>query len=323
MVVNLPEDGYTLITKRRKMMQKNQTRRIMRKSILTILTITLALVITHKAEAQQDPNFTLYNFNMNIINPAYAGIKETPELNLVYRSQFIGFDDAPRTVSLAYSRAIGNNLGIGVSLINDRVFVLKQTDIALDISYKLQLSEQTNLYFGIKAGGGFTDINLANVQVQGNDPLFASNQNFFNPHVGAGLNIQNKKFYISISTPNFLQGERYEKQGNTPSVAVNNAHFYMGGGYHFALNDNLTLTPMFMVRSVEGAPSSYDVGSSLEINEKFIIGTNYRIDETASIYGLFQIINKLKLGAAYDITTSDVNLVNENGSLELILKYQF
>jgi len=42
-----------------------------------------------------------------------------------------------------------------------------------------------------------------------------------------------------------------------------------------------------------------------------------------AIYGLFQIIDKLKLGAAYDITTSDVNLVNDDGSLELILKYQF
>ena len=173
----------------------------MRKSILTILTIVFALLVSNKAEAQQDPNFTLYNFNMNIINPAFAGIKETPELNLVYRNQFLGIEDSPRTISLAYSRALGKNLGIGVSVINDQVFVLTQTDVAVDISYKLQMGEKTNLYFGIKAGGGFTNIDLTKVSVPVTDGLFTQNQSFFNPHVGAGINIQNPKFlYLHLNT---------------------------------------------------------------------------------------------------------------------------
>ena len=55
----------------------------MRKSIITIIAFTLTFLVSNKAEAQQDPNFTLYNFNMNIINPAYAGTKDSPELNLI------------------------------------------------------------------------------------------------------------------------------------------------------------------------------------------------------------------------------------------------
>lgn len=306
------------------MIPQQQTRTIMKRTIITTIAITFALLISsNKAEAQQDPNFTLYNFNMNIINPAFAGIKDSPELNLVYRSQYLGIDDAPRTISMAYSKPMGKNIGLGISVINDRVFVLEETDIAIDISYKLQVGEKTNLYFGIKAGGGFTNIDLTRANAPGQDLLFAENQDFFNPHVGAGLNIQNKHYYISISTPNFLRGERYIRQANIPSAAVDQSHFYMGGGYNFFLNENLTLTPRAMMRSVKGAPTSYDVGASLDIQEKFMIGTNYRVDEMVAIYGLFQVVNKLKLGAAYDITTSDVNLVNDDGSLEFILKYQF
>mgnify|MGYP001954591690 FL=1 len=78
-----------------------------------------------------------------------------------------------------------------------------------------------------------------------------------------------------------------------------------------------------MMRTVEGAPTSYDVGASLDIQQRFIAGLNYRVDEMVAIYGLFQIVDKLKLGAAYDITTSDVNLINDDGSIEFILKYQF
>ncbi|MFD2566723.1 PorP/SprF family type IX secretion system membrane protein [Pseudotenacibaculum haliotis] len=295
----------------------------MKKTIITLITITFALLIGTKAEAQQDPNFTLYNFNMNIINPAFAGIKETPELNLVYRNQFLGIDDSPRTISMAYSKALGKNLGIGISAINDRVFVLTETDIAVDVSYKLQIDEETNLYFGLKAGGGFVNIDLTKASNPGNDPLFTQNQSFFNPHIGAGINIQNEKFYISISTPNFLKGDRYEKQGNRPSAAVDQAHFYLGGGYNITLNSSLILTPRVMMRTVEGAPTSYDLGSSLEINKKFIAGVNYRVDETVSAYGLFQVLDRLKLGAAYDVTTMDASDINDNGSLELILKYQF
>lgn len=305
------------------MISIRQTRTIMRKSIITIITITFALLLSNKAEAQQDPNFTLYNFNMNIINPAFAGIKDSPELNLVYRNQFLGIEDSPRTVSLAYSTALGKNLGIGMSLINDKVFVLTQTDVAVDISFKLQLLENINLYFGVKAGGGFTNIDLTRVSVPVTDALFTQNQSFFNPHIGAGINIQNPKFYISVSTPNFLKGERYEKQGITPAAAVNNAHFYIGGGYHIELKENFMLTPHFMMRTVEGAPTSYDVGVSLEIIEKFTVGTNIRIDETASVYGLARVIENLRLGFAYDITTTDIANVNDGGSLELILKYQF
>jgi type IX secretion system PorP/SprF family membrane protein len=306
------------------MIPQQQTRTIMKRTIITITVIAFTLLIPiTKAEAQQDPNFTLYNFNMNIINPAFAGIKDSPELNLVYRSQYLGIDDAPRTISMAYSKPMGKNIGLGISVINDRVFVLTETDIAIDISYKLQVGEETNVYFGIKAGGGFTNIDLTRANAPGQDLLFAENQDFFNPHVGAGINIQNKKFFISISTPNFLRGERYIKQGNVPTAAVDQSHFYMGGGFNLFLNENLTLTPRAMMRTVSGAPTSYDVGASLDIQEKFLAGVNYRVDEMVAIYGLFQIIDKLKLGAAYDITTSDVNLVNDDGSLEFILKYQF
>ena len=260
---------------------------------------------------------------MNIINPAFAGIKDSPELNLVYRNQYLGIDDAPRTISMAYSRPMGKNLGLGISVINDRVFILTETDIAIDVSYRLQVGEKTNLYFGIKAGGGFTNIDLTRAFSGGNDPLFQENQDFFNPHIGAGINIQNEKFFISISTPNFLRGKRYIKRGNIPRAAVDQSHFYIGGGYHFSLNESLTLNTMFMTRSVEGAPTSYDVGASLDIQKKFIAGVNYRVDELTSFYGLLQVVDKLKLGVAYDFTISEVSLINDNGSTEFILKYQF
>ena len=284
--------------------------------LVTFFTINVIL-------AQQDPNFTLYNFNMNIINPAYAGANDLKEINLSHRSQWLGIENAPTTQTFSFSKPLKNNLGFGISIVNDKVFVLNEIDIAIDISYKLKVSETHNLFFGVKAGGGFVNIDLNNAGAPGFDPLFTSSQNFFNSHFGAGLYLKHKKYYITFSTPNFLNGERYEKKGNVPRAAINNMHVYFGSGYTFSFSDNFQLTPAFMMRHVNGAPTSYDLSSTLKMYQKFSLGANVRLDEMTSIYSLIQVTNKLKFGMAYDFTTSDVDVVGADNSLELILKYKF
>ncbi|MBL4904650.1 MAG: type IX secretion system membrane protein PorP/SprF, partial [Flavobacteriaceae bacterium] len=52
-------------------------------------------------------------------------------------------------------------------------------------------------------------------------------------------------------------------------------------------------------------------------------GMNYRVDEMYSIFGLFNIFENVKFGAAYDFTTSKINQINNNGSIEIMIKYTF
>jgi type IX secretion system PorP/SprF family membrane protein len=296
--------------------KKNKMKSISKISLFATLFAINILV------AQQDPNFTLYNFNMNIINPAYAGSNDTGEINLSHRSQWIGIDNAPSTQTLSYSTPLKNNLGLGISIINDKVFVLSETDVAVDVSYKLKISETHNLFFGAKFGGGFVNIDLNNAGAPGNDPLYAGNQSFFNSHIGAGLYLKNKNYYVTVSTPNFLKGKRYEKQGNTPIAAVNNLHMYYGAGYHFKVSETVKITPSFMYRGTEGAPSSADINTTVDYNN-IKAGMNYRLNEAYSIFTLFNMTKKIRFGAAYDFTTSEINEINNNGSIEMLIRYKF
>ena len=295
----------------------------MMRSLKVFKVILFVFFINIHVSAQQESNFTLYNFNMNIINPAYAGINDISKLNLVHRYQYLGIDDSPRTTSLIYSKPVGRNLGIGISMLNDRVFILSQTDFALDLSYKLQLNEVTNLYFGMKFGGGFVNIDLTKAHDSNYDPLFSKNQSFFNPHIGSGITLQSEKFYVSFSSPNFLRGQRFEKSGNIPLAAIEEIHYYSGIGYHFFINDNLTFTPNIMTKIVKRAPTSYDIGGYFDIRDKIIAGFNYRLDETSSFYGLLKATEKLSFGFGYDITISELTLVNDNGTLEFMINYIF
>ncbi len=287
------------------------------------LTILFALITIQNVVGQQDPNFTLYNFNMNIINPAYAGANDVREVTLSHRSQWMGVDNAPTTQSFSFSTPLIKNLGLGISIVNDKVFVLSETDITLDISYKLKVSNTTDLFFGIKSGGGFVAIDLNDTGAPKEDPLFASNQTFFNSHLGAGLYLKHKRYYVSFSTPNFLNGKRYQKTGNVPSSAVDNLHIYLGSGYTFLLKNGFEFTPALMLGHVDGLVMTYDLSSTLKMYEKYTIGANYRVDETISMYGLIDVVKQVKLGVAYDFAISEVKHVANANSLELILKYQF
>ena len=304
---------------RKKMLLKHTQIELMKRIITLAIAMTIALV--QQASAQQDPNFTLYNFNMNIINPATAGSTNMQALSLGYRSQWIGLSDAPNTQVLNFTKPLSKGLGLGVSIVRDQVFVLQETDITVDVSYKLQLSETHDLYFGIKTGGSFVNIDLTKTGAV-NDPLFTENQNFFNAQFGAGLYLTHENYYVSISTPNFLNGKRYVKQGNAPRAAVDNLHMYYGAGYHFKLSESVQVTPAIMHRSTQGAPSSTDINATVAYN-KIQAGMNYRVNELYSVFTLFDIVNNVRFGAAYDFTTSKINQVNNNGSLELLLRYQF
>lgn len=272
--------------------------------------------------AQQDANFTLYKYNMNIINPAFSGSASGKEISLGYRSQWIGISDAPKTQSISYTTPLKNNLGLGLSIVRDQVFVLQQTGFALDISYKIKIAETYDLFFGVKAGASMINIDLNKAGARGNDPLFSENKNFLNPQFGAGVYLRHNDFYVSISTPNFLNGKRYVKQANTPRAAVDNLHMYYGFGYDFRVSEDLKITPGIMYRNTDGAPSSLDMNTTVQF-KMIEAGMNYRVDEMYSVFTLFDIIKNVKFGAAYDFTASKLNQINDNGSMEILIKYQF
>ena len=58
----------------------------MKKRILVILI----LLIAFKINAQQDPQYTQYMYNMNVINPAYAGSNDATSIGVLYRDQWEG-----------------------------------------------------------------------------------------------------------------------------------------------------------------------------------------------------------------------------------------
>ena len=66
--------------------------------------------------AQQDPQFSQYQFNQMVINPAYAGSRDALSAVVNVRQQWSGFDGAPRTQAFSLHGPLKKKrIGLGLS----------------------------------------------------------------------------------------------------------------------------------------------------------------------------------------------------------------
>lgn len=276
------------------------------KNILYIL-----FFITIGVQAQQDPQYTQYMYNMNVINPAYAGSSESVSIGALYRSQWVGLEGAPSTATLAIHSPVGNRVGLGFSLISDEVGPVSETNTYIDFSYTLPVVNNTKLALGLKAGATFHDIGLATVEtIDQNDPFFSQDANTTTPNIGAGLYLyEPSKWYVSASMPNILNGTHLDLDGR--KIGSEREHIFAAAGYVFNLSENFKLKPHALMKFAFDAPVSYDVNLNLFMYDKVEIGAGYRVDDSFSGMVNFLISPALRIGYAYDAIQSELNVVTD------------
>lgn len=284
----------------------------------------LALLHLSVVSAQQDPNYTLYKYNMNLINSAYAGNTVGIELGLNFKSQWSGLQGAPETQNVYLSMSAGNNVGLGLTVINDQTFIEKQTSVMAQFSYRLQLTQHDELYLGVNAGGSTYDANTEGLRTFDIQPD-ASLMNLdgdFTPNVGAGLYLKGKHYFVSYSIPKILTPDRLESKDGLAKVGRDKMHMYLAGGYIFLLSRDIDFNPSVLVRHVEGSPLSVDATAAFEFKEKMELGANYRFDEAIGGYLLLSAIDWLQIGYAYQ-SALDNKIDNiDNGTHEVFLKFK-
>lgn len=289
-------------------------------------TALIALTAFVDVEAQQDPHYTQYMYNMNVINPAYAGSKENLSFGLLYRQQWEGIEDAPRTFTFSGHSPAGKNVGLGLSMIADEIGPVKEQNVYGDFSYTLNLGGEHRLALGIKAGATFQKIGLFS-DINGSlpdrdDEAFSqdSNNTYFN--IGTGFFYYTNNYYIALSVPNMLKSKHLSVRDNGEErfYGEETQHYFLTGGYVFQLTDNIKFKPFGMVKSAFDAPVSFDVSTNFLFNEKFEIGATYRLDDSFGGMVNYAITPSLRIGYAYDRIISDLK-VTTPASHEVILLF--
>lgn len=274
-----------------------------------LFTMSLAFLFVSKAEAQQDPHYTQYMYNMNVMNPAYAGSKENLSVGLLYRMQWVDIEDAPKTGTLSIHSPVGKNVGLGLSAISDKIGPVEENNIYADFSYTLNLGGEHRLAFGIKAGATFHKVGLFDEVYQNvpdiNDPAFSENIDNTYLNIGAGLFYYTQNYYLALSVPNMLKSKHLDVSDR--QFGSETQHYFLTGGYVFQLNQNIKFKPSFMLKSAFEAPTSLDVSANFLFWERFEIGGTYRLEDAFGGMVNFAVTPNVRIGYAYDHIVSDLN----------------
>ncbi|MFK5958264.1 MAG: type IX secretion system membrane protein PorP/SprF [Lutibacter sp.] len=288
---------------------------------IKILTFTICVLITSLAFGQQDAQYTQYMYNMNILNPAYAGSEGTLSIGLLGRTQWVGISGAPKTMTAAIHAPVGKNVGLGLSVISDKIGPVKEQNAYVDFSYTLQVSDNARLAFGLKGGFTFQNIDFFKLSIsQTEDPLFAENLNKSYPNFGVGTFYYTDKFYVGLSVPNMLATRHFEKRSGIVSKAIENSHYFLTSGYVFNMSDNLKLKPSIMLKGAKGSPLSIDLSLNALLLSTVEGGLSWRMDDSVSGMINFKVTPTLRIGYAYDYTLSNLGDFN-SGSHEVFLLY--
>jgi type IX secretion system PorP/SprF family membrane protein len=288
---------------------------------MKIRMLFFALLLTSIVSyGQQDAQFTQYMYNTIIVNPAYAGSRGALSVFALHRAQWVGLDGAPVTNSVSVNTPFnGSNLGLGVSLINDRIGPTQENTLSVDLSYSIQTSETFKLSFGMKATANIFNIDVAKLAPKDvGDPSFQSMQNKFSPNIGAGLYFHSDKAYLGFSIPNFIESKRYD--ANEVAIFKEKINYYLIAGYVFDLDEFTKFKPALLTKMVTGAPLQLDVSANFMFMEKFTVGVAYRWSASLSAMAGFQVTDGMYIGYGYDHETTNLRNYN-SGSHEIFLRY--
>lgn len=291
----------------------------MKKILIAIITIFSVV----QMNAQQDAMFTHYMYNTLGVNSGYAGSRDALTVTLLHRTQWLGFEGAPQTQTLTLHSPVKNDkIGLGLSVINDKIGPTKTTSIYGDFAYRLALNERAKLSFGLKAGVNMYSSSLLGLDTDEiNDEAFQENYKKTSPNFGFGIYYSTDKFYLGVSTPRLL-----EPKLNT-GEALDKRHYFLIMGSVINLSETVKLKPTGFLKVTDGAPIEGDITGTLIFNDKFRLGAMYRTGDALGLLLGLNITEQLSFGYSFDWSyRSDWNKVEQTiqrTSHEIMLRYDF
>lgn len=303
--------------------------------------VLLLLTSLTTLKAQQLPQYTQFAISPYLFNPALAGTEGFVHIQSAFRSQWRGFEGAPKTGFLALhapvnNKMIGKNykgakfsdeswMGMGGIFTYDHTGPLSNTAGYLTLSYNMPLANQLRLSFGVNGGfqsfvfrpGDF----LGNVPDQ-DDPLLQGDISNTSLDFAAGVWLYSKSFFLGFSTYQFLENPVISGFGVADNFQGRFLRHYFGMvGLKVDLDRDLFAVPSLLVKQLPSFPMSYDINMKVVWQRDYWVAASYRNQDSFALAVGLVIQKRLEFGYSYDLITSGIRN-DAFGSSEFSLGYR-
>ena len=300
------------------------------KRIVWLLVCTL--VCAAIAEAQTDASFSQYHMALGYYNPAAAGRYGDLDISALYRLQWMGWSNAPKTTYVTANMPFNfmkREHGVGFVFVQDNISSLyKDMSAGLQYAYLKKIGKG-KLRVGVQAGmvsrtaGGNIVITPDSTDTSGASddaiPNSKIEKKIFDAN--AGVYYATDKWYIGVGVTHLLE----------PEIETESLYTFLEreynfiGGYNIQMNNALLqLQPSVFVQT-NFYTYRADVTARAVYARKYSAGLSWRMNENrladALVVLLGATFGKLEGGYAYDVPLSNVGR-GTIGSHELFLKHR-
>jgi len=288
-------------------------------SLGVMLFMTLLSTISR---AQQIPNFSMYNMNHYLVNPAATGITDRLPVSLSYRKMWAGINNSPSVQYLSGNMLVAKDMGVGARLFNFQAGPLRKTGIEGTYSYHVSLGTgDTKLSFGLSLLLYQFYLNKSDMVVEDiDDEVFMGREQMFVPDAGFGTYLYGSNYYVGLSIPQLFQ-RNIDLKSDIVLQQKQVRHYYLHGGYTFETGSDFTIEPSLLLKFIESGIFQADINALVTYKNMINFGISYRTEDALS----FQVGYKnpdLFIGYAYDLPLSGI-AGNTWGSHEILFTYTF
>ncbi len=287
------------------------------------LIITILLIFVTTSFGQRELNMSQYMYNRYTINPAFGGAHESLSLYGSYRKKWLGFDESPTSAFFTLNSPLKNeNVALGAQFFSDKFAVFQNTGFNISYTYRVQLTNESKLAFGISGGiiNYKSDWTKTILSDDIPDPSFANQEQTTTPWVGFGAAMYNSKYFVGVSIPSLLYHDRYITGESTLDLTKND--YILTAGYLYKINTNISLQPSALVRINPDDGTFIDISATSFLMNSFILGVSYRT--TKQVVGIvgYQITPQFRFTYSLDYDIDPIGSYN-NGSHEISLQFDF
>jgi type IX secretion system PorP/SprF family membrane protein len=281
----------------------------------------------------QDAHFTQFYANPLYLNPALAGNKICPRVNVSYRMQWPGVYGTYSTVGVSVDKlAYKVKGGIGLMIMNDRAAkgTLNTTGIGLIYAPTVPLGRNVSATVAIQAGYWQKALNWSKLNF--GDQISPTNgfvyetqeiqgrQSIGNFDLSAGALISSKHFFAGAAVHHILQPNESLMDGDSP--LPRKYTFHAGANIPLTKSryeDEVTLSPNILFMQ-QGDFTQLNLG--LYAKKGSIVGGLWYRGEDSFILLIGMESKAMRIGYSYDVTISKLTNASA-GAHEVTLGYQF